>query len=61
MKKIMIRRGYGAFVRCKNEVKARRKAAHWHRTGQGDRGAKHPVIGLFVKGITESCRTELFS
>lgn len=45
--KVWIRRGYGAFVRCPNEVKARRRAAHWHRKDQGDK-QNHSVIGLFI-------------
>lgn len=48
MRYIWIRRGYGCFVRCKNEVKARRKAAYWKLRGQGDGGTCHPVIGLFT-------------
>ena len=44
---VFIRRGYGAFVQCKNIAKARHRARHWHRTGQG--GSEHPVIGLFLK------------
>ena len=57
-----IRRGYGVFVRCKNTTKAKRRAAHWKRTGQGDKGAHHPVIGLFTgRTITTAKREELFA
>lgn len=61
MSKVWIRRGYGAFVRIKNITKAKGLAKHWHRTGQGDNGVKHPVIGLFVDGHTAAHRTELYS
>lgn len=47
MKYVWIRRGYGCFVRCKNESKARRRAAYWKLRGYGDGGQEHPVIGLF--------------
>lgn len=45
--KVWLRRGYGCFVPVKNEVKARRRAAHWHRMNQGDK-QHHSVIGLFI-------------
>ncbi len=60
---VWIRRGYGSFVRCANEVKARGLAKHWYRKGQGDT-EKHPVIGLFVgrgKYPHEATRTVLYS
>ena len=59
--KVWIRRGAGAFVRCPNESKARRRAKHWHRTGQGDQGLKHPVISMFVGGFSKAHRTELYA
>jgi len=58
---IWIRRGWGAFVRCKNERKARRLAKRWHEQGGG--GNDHPVIGLFVgrsKYPSENTRTQLY-
>ena len=60
MTKYWIRRGVGAFVRVKNAAKGRARAKHWHRTGQGDGGAQHPVIGLFKNGHSEAHRTELY-
>lgn len=62
---IWIRRGWGAFVRCANEVKARRLAKYWHETGKGgDPTAKDgTVIGLFIgpsKFPSENTRTQLY-
>jgi hypothetical protein len=49
-----IRRGYGAFVRVKNETKGRARAKHWHETNTGgdSSDAYRHVIGLF-KGTTK--------
>lgn len=64
---VHIRRGWGAFVRCKNEVAARRLAKYWHETGKGgDPKAKNgSVIGMFIgrDKVTPSAneRTELYS
>lgn len=63
MKYTWIRRGYGCFVRCKNESKARRKACYWLRREKGDGGEGHPVIGLFVGHCplpSQAKRTQLF-
>lgn len=63
MKYVWIRRGYGCFVRCKNESKARRKAAYWKLRGQGDGGEAHPVIGLFTGSSplpSQAARVQLF-
>ena len=58
--KVWIRRGYGAFVPCQNEVKARRKAKTWHLMHQGDE-ANHPVIGLFKgRTLASTVRTQLY-
>lgn len=60
---IWIRRGYGCFVRCKNEVEARRRACAWKRHGWGDHGSQHPVIGLFIGRSplpSQATREELF-
>ena len=62
---IHIRRGWGAFVRCKSEFHARRRAKHWHETGKGgDPHAKDgKVIGLFIgesKYPSENTRTQLY-
>ena len=58
----LIRRGYGAFVPCKNELKARTKALAWYNMDQG--GNDHPVIGLFichVNSLRHAQRTELYN
>jgi len=61
---IFIRRGWGAFVRCANEAKARKLARHWHETGQGGTSEKdNDVIGLFIgtsKFPSETTRTQLY-
>lgn len=45
---IFLRRGYGAFVQCKNMSKAYDKAKHWKDNGLGDLGRCHPVISIFI-------------
>lgn len=46
---VHIRRGWGAFVRCANESKARKLAKRWHETGQGGTSERNnEVIGLFI-------------
>ena len=61
MSVVLIRRGYGSFVRVKNTMKARRRAAHWKRKGHGDQGVTHPVIGMFIGGAYNSRhRIELY-
>lgn len=44
---VWIRRGYGAYVQCKNEKKARDKARFWALYGGEMGGSAHPVIGMF--------------
>lgn len=62
---IHIRRGWGAFVRCKSEFHARRRAKYWHEAGKGgDPNAKDgKVIGLLIgksKYPSENTRTQLY-
>ena len=59
---VWIRRGYGAFVPCKNESKARAKASRWYSWNEG--GSDHPVIGLFygkTKSLAHAERVELYN
>lgn len=65
MKKyVHIRRGWGAFVPCANEAKARKLAKHWETTGQGGKSPRdNEVIGMFIgphKLPSLNTRTQLY-